>query len=384
MQQRETMSERDDFIKSDRWLLPILTLAIIGFLIMNFARMPNFGFLDTLKAMFLDNFTVILISILLEAIPFVLLGALVSSLIQTFISEEIIARFIPKSRILGLIAASLMGFIFPVCECAIVPIMRRLMKKGVPIHIAITFMLAVPIANPIVLLSTYYAFSGDFYIVFLRGFLGILGAITIGHFAGRIAGGVSPLKDESEAVSCQCGFEHEYEHEHIHAPEVVQIVDFGSVTRQLTESIIQPVKKNRFIKSKETFHQVIAHTSHEFYDVGKFLIIGATLSALMQTVVPRESILTIGQGSVGSVLVMMTMAFVLSLCSEADAFIARTFMSQFTTGSIIGFMIFGPMLDIKNTMMLSGVMKPKFLVKLILVIIVVCFTFAMLVNLVGL
>jgi len=372
------MAEKEQTKKQDKLIIMMVVLLVSAFTIFNLMRLPNFGILDNLKVMFLDNFTVILISILLEAIPFVLLGAFVSSLIQIFVSEALIARLMPKSRILGLFAASMMGFIFPVCECAIVPIMRRLLKKGVPLHIALTFMLAVPIANPIVLLSTYYAFSGELYIVFLRGFLGILAAITIGHIAGRLAGETSPLKEDSEVASCSCGFEH------IHEPAVVQI---GLMQVPGIKSTDVPVVKSQSKfsskKIKQTMQQVIGHTSHEFYDVGKFLIIGAMLSAFMQTVVPRESILTIGQGSVASVIVMMTMAFVLSLCSEADAFIARTFMGQFTTGSIIGFMIFGPMLDIKNTIMLSGVVKPKFLVQLMGVIIIVCFGFAMLVNLSG-
>lgn len=372
------MAEKDLIKKQDKVLLMAVALIVGVFIVFNLTRLPNFGLFDNLKAMFLDNFTVILISILLEAIPFVLLGAFVSSLIQIFVSEAMIARLIPKSRILGLFAASLMGFVFPVCECAIVPIMRRLLKKGVPLHIALTFMLAVPIANPIVLLSTYYAFSGEVTIVFLRGVLGILAAITIGHFAGRLAGDTSPLKDATIKNSCSCGFEHDHE------TAVVQI-GLMPVLKPITHEV-KTIKETRLsvaVRIKETLKQVVGHTSHEFYDVGKFLIIGAMLSALMQTVVPRESILAIGQGNIASVVVMMVMAFVLSLCSEADAFIARTFMDQFTTGSIVGFMIFGPMLDIKNTIMLSGVMKPKFLVKLMGIIVVVCFAFAMLVNISG-
>ena len=297
----------------------------------------------------LNDFSLILISILLEAIPFVLIGAFVSSIIQIYVSEATIAKIVPKSRILGLFGASLMGFIFPVCECAIVPIMRRLLKKGVPIHIAITFMLAVPIANPVVLLSTFYAFSGQWEYVFMRGILGILAAITVGHIVGRLSGDQSPLIEE-----------------------VRETTAFVLPTLSVVEK-----------KKKHPVVEVVAHTAGEFFDVGKFLIIGAGLSAAMQTFIPRESILSIGQGDIASILIMMTMAFVLSLCSEADAFIARTFLGQFTTGSIIGFLIFGPMIDIKNTLMLAGVVKKKFLIQLISVIAIICFAFAMVVNLLG-
>lgn len=354
----------------ESWMVILVVFFFIAFMAFNLFRLPDSGLMDDLKARFLDNFTVIMISILLEAIPFVLIGAFVSSLIQIFVSEAFIAKVMPQNRYLGLLAASLMGFVFPVCECAIVPIMRRLVKKGVPIHVAITFMLAVPIANPVVLLSTYYAFSGTFLYVFLRGFLGILGAIAIGHFVGRLAGDESPLKENVVEVSCGCGMEHE-------TPEVAQI-------QILNEPVSHFVRKNRLQVVKEKALLVVGHTAQEFYDVGRFLIIGAMLSSAMQVFIPRNAILTVGEGSLPSILVMMTMAFVLSLCSEADAFIARTFMGQFTTGSIVGFLIFGPMIDIKNTIMLSSVVKPKFLVQLISVITLVCLAFALLINLFGL
>lgn len=361
--------------KRDRLMIIFLVIFVVAFIATNLMRLPNMGIFDDLKTRYLDDFTVILISILLEAIPFVLIGAFVSSLIQIFVSEAFIAKIMPKNRYLGLISASLMGFVFPVCECAIVPIMRRLVKKGVPIHVAITFMLAVPIANPIVLLSTYYAFSGSFMFVFLRGFLGILAAVTIGHFAGRLAGDVSPLKEDVSDVACGCGLEHEDGHHHdAHVSQVQIVTEIFPVMRV----------KSKFVIIKEKASQVIGHTAQEFYEVGKFLIIGAMLSSAMQVFIPRSIVLGIGEGSLASILVMMTMAFVLSLCSEADAFIARTFLGQFTTGSIVGFLIFGPMIDIKNAIMLSSVVKPKFLIQLISVITVVCFSFAVLINIFGL
>ncbi len=302
----------------------------------------------------LEGFTIVFLSIIFEAIPFVMIGAFVSSIIQIFVSEQFIAKIIPKSRFIGLIAASLMGFIFPVCECAIVPIMRRLIKKGVPLHIAVTFMLAVPIVNPVVLASTYYAFSGQAYMVFLRGILGLIGAIIIGHLIGKIQNKKTPLKHETnhEHHSCSCGY-------HYHSQQ--------SNRRDIVSKIIN----------------IIQHTSSELYNVGKFLIIGALLSALMQTFISRSYILSIGHGIVSSSIVMMILAFVLSLCSEADAFIARTFVGQFTTGSIVGFLIFGSMIDIKNTLMLSGSFKLKFVIKLIATISIVCFIITMMVNIVG-
>ncbi|WP_432404066.1 permease [Wukongibacter sp. M2B1] len=352
------------------FLLGILVIIFFLNMVIKFEGDP----LSIIQKDYLEGFTIVFLSIILEAIPFVMIGTFISSIIQIFVSEKTIAKIIPKNRFVGLIAASLMGIIFPVCECAIVPIMRRLIKKGVPLHIAVTFMLAVPIVNPVVLASTYYAFSGQTYIVFLRGFLGLMSAILIGHIIGMIQGKNNPLRNNTlhEHIGCGCGHEHaHHHHEHNH--------EHDSCGIEQHHHSVSIGKRGVF----STIIDIIEHTSLELYDVGKFLIIGAFLSALMQTFVSRSYIVSIGQGKVLSTIVMMVLAFVLSLCSEADAFIARTFVGQFTTGSIVGFLILGPMTDIKNTLMLSGSFKMKFVVKLITIISLVCFIMAMLVNLIG-
>lgn len=332
----------------------IFLLGAIIFIIVNLIRIADFD----IDSSTLENFATVFLSIILEAIPFVMIGAFVSSIIQIFISEQTISRIIPQNRFIGLLIASLLGIVFPVCECAIIPIVRRLIRKGVPLHIAITFMVAVPIVNPVVLLSTYYAFSGDWYIVLLRGLLGLYSAILIGHIVGLLESKSNPIKELYSYQSYGCG--------HNHKEDSCGCSSHNSGINKKT------------VSSK--LSELIQHTSAELYDVGKFLIIGAFLASIMQTFVSREIILSAGQGKISSILVMMGLAFVLSLCSEADAFIARTFLGQFTTGSIIAFLILGPMIDIKNTLMLSGFFKLKFVGKLIIVIFTICFIMSMLVN----
>ncbi|MEW9123998.1 MAG: permease [Thermotaleaceae bacterium] len=331
----------------------------------------------------LEGFSTIFLSIILEAIPFVMIGAFVSSLIQIFVSEETITRIIPKNRFLGLIAAALMGFIFPVCECAIVPIMRRLIKKGVPLHIAIAFMVAVPIVNPVVLTSTYYAFSGQLHMVLLRGWLGFMSAIFIGHVIGLWEGKNNPMKEQPSMVYSGCGCGHE-EHHHDHSccghhgeEGIIDLMDDAVVHHHVHS---HGKKKGLLGKIVE----MMEHTSLELYDVGKYLIMGAFISSLMQTFVERNYLVSIGQGQFSSIAVMLVLAFILSLCSEADAFIARTFLGQFTTGSILGFLIFGPMSDIKNTMMLLGTFKKGFVIRLTILMFSVCFALAMVINFAGL
>ena len=302
----------------------------------------------------LNNFAIIFLSIVLEGIPFIIIGSFISSLIHIFVSEEQIARIIPKNKFLGIFTAAIVGIIFPVCECAIVPITRKLVKKGLPINMAITFMLAVPIVNPIVIFSTYCAFIGKTYVVFMRVGFGIVGAMLIGYIMG--------LMEEKNPLK------HQY----------LGSGDFAQKECSVDQVLIHRGQSNR----RSVISEVLKHTSREFYDVGKLFIIGALLSTSMQVFIPKQYILSIGTGNVSSIVVMMTLAFVLSICSETDAFIARTFLGQFTLGSLIGFMILGPMIDIKNTIMLSGSFKFKFVIKLVFVIISICFLLAVVSNLI--
>lgn len=348
--------------KFEKAMFMIVSILII-ILLFHHINLKEYVFSDTQKE-YLEGFTIIFLSIILEAIPFVMIGTFISSVIQIFVSERTIAKILPQNRFVGLIAASLMGIIFPVCECAIIPIMRRLIQKGVPLYIAVTFMLAVPIVNPVVLASTYYAFSDQTYMMFLRGGLGLVSAILIGHIIGIIQYKDNPLKSNSMYKHIECGCSHNHDHDRHHQS---CNHNHNSVS----------IKKRTFFSK---IFEIIEHTSIELYEVGRFLIMGAFLSALMQTFISRSFIISVGQGKVSSTLVMMTLAYVLSLCSEADAFIAKTFVGQFTTGSIVGFLIFGPMIDIKNTLMLSGAFKMKFVIKLIMIITSVCFIMAMLVN----
>ncbi|MBE0600677.1 MAG: permease, partial [Firmicutes bacterium] len=174
----QTLSPNRKMPKAAGILLLAVSVFWIGF---------RFG-MDTTQAGLLETmrgFTLILWSILLEAFPFVLLGIVVSSVIQVFVTEDMILKIMPRNRFLRLLFASLVGLIFPVCECAIIPITSGLIKKGMPVGPAITFMLATPIINPIVLLSTYNAFPAMPQMMLLRAACGLIGAVAIGALVGR-------------------------------------------------------------------------------------------------------------------------------------------------------------------------------------------------------
>ncbi|MDT8717290.1 permease [Clostridium sp. 19966] len=296
----------------------------------------------------INNMGTIFLSIILEGFPFLIIGAIVSSIIQIFVSDETIAKISAKNKIAATFIISIIGIVFPVCECGIVPIVRKLVQKGMSVGTAVTFMLAVPIVNPVVFMSTYYAFIGHEEIAYLRMILGVVCSILIGTIIDSIATKY-PLKEKHIV----CDHEHEHHHhEHIHHHK----------------------------EGRPKLNELMLDISEEFYEIGRYFIIGALISSALQTFVPRQIVVSIGHGNVSSIIMMMSLAFLLSICSETDAFIARTFLNQFTNGSIMAFLIFGPMLDLKNTIMLFGSFKASFVFKLIFVIICICFIMASLVT----
>lgn len=298
----------------------------------------------------IDKFFLVFISLLLESIPFILIGSIISSLIQMFVSEEFIKKIIPKNIFLALIITSFTGIIFPVCECAIIPIGRRLIKKGVPLPIAVTFMLSVPIVNPIVIMSTYYAFSSNHLIFFMRIVFGIVNSIIIGYLIHiSYKNKELPIKEEidTDTYICNCGCED---------------LDFNNYSR---------------------IRVLLNHTKSEFFSVLKYLIFGAFISSLFKVTVKGEVFTYFSKNLILSVVIMIILAFILSVCSEADAFIASTFALNFTGGSVIAFLVLGPMLDIKNILMLLGNFKKDFVIKLSIYIISVTFISSVLFNILG-
>ncbi len=311
------------------------------------------------------GFTLILWSILLEALPFVLLGTVISSLIQVFVTEDMILKILPKSNFLRMMVASLFGLVFPVCECAIIPITRGLLKKGLPTGPAIAFMIATPIVNPIVLLSTFNAFPSMPQMVIYRAAGGFIGAILIGLIVSRFE--TKSVLKEGLPASCGCG----HDHGHVEAQHEHDGCDCGH-DHSHTDSGCDHTSHEK----PGVLKAVLSHTSAELQSVGMYLIFGAIIAASMQMLIPTDVLTGIGNGRFLSIAVMMLLAFVLSLCSEADAFIASTFLLRFSGASVLAFLLTGPMIDIKNTLMMLGSFKKKFSVILILTILLVCFALA--------
>jgi hypothetical protein len=282
----------------------------------------------------------IFLGIVLQAVPFLLIGVSVSSVIQVFIPRDAIERRFPKRLGWGILAAVLGGFCLPVCDCASIPIFRSLVRKGVPLPAAVTFLTAAPVINPVVMLSTYYAFNGNLRIVAARVGLGILSAVLIGlYFAARPSRG-NVLAGGADILMCRCG-----------CYEGAQSVTTLSG------------KLGLFLR----------HSQAEFFNVGKYLMIGAFVASVFQTLMSRVISVQSSADFAVSLLVMMAMAFVLSLCSSSDAVVARSFASRFPMEAIMGFLVFGPMMDIKNVFMLSSGFSKRFITRLFAVVFLVCF-----------
>ena len=277
----------------------------------------------------------IFISMVMEAIPFVLVGVLISGLIQTFVTERWISRIVPSNRYLSSAFGCGIGVLFPSCECGIVPITRRLILKGMPLHAGIAFMLTGPIINPIVLFATYIAFGDDWRMVAVRGGMAIAVAFCV-----------------SIAISYLY-------------PKAPFRQTYAPVAAAVEPGLADPAPAPARPTVAARINEVIVHAIDEFFSVGKYLVVGAFVAAALQTYVPTSTLLRLGGNPVTASLVMIALAFVISLCSEADAFIAASFRSTFNAGALSAFLVFGPMIDIKNTLMLLGTYRGRFVAVLI-------------------
>ena len=285
----------------------------------------------------MKNISIIFTSIFLESLPFLLLGSIISAIIEEYVSNETIAKIIPKNKILGSIVGIFLGFFIPACDCAVIPITKRLIKKDVPINVSVSFMLASPIINPVVLLSTYYAFyktNPD--IFFYRIIFGIIIALLVGIFMGIIYNDDKVIVNEKD--SCHC-------HNH----------------------------------SKKRFISIMKHTGNDLYDVVKYLIIGALIASVIQVVLPKELLNTFNNNQILSIITLMVFAYLISLCSTSDSFVGKSLLSSFSKSSVIAYLLLGPMIDIKNTFVLLGNYKKSFVFTLITFIFIVTFIFSYLV-----
>jgi uncharacterized membrane protein YraQ (UPF0718 family) len=321
--------------KTRRWVRPLLTLTLLLLIAAAiFGNVFTTGGGRLFLAQRFQTFVTIFLGIFIEAAPFLLLGSLVSGLIHIFVDQSVFDRYLPRRALPAALSGAALGLLFPVCECGVVPVTRRLYEKGLPMSIGVAFLLAAPVVNPIVMISTYAAFGWG-PVLWGRLAFSFLVALVVGlifHYA-KPQEILLPAVYGAHAHACS--------HHHAH------------------DQAVKPAFRLRL-------QQALTTAGDDFLDMARYLIIGSLLAATMQTLVPQTLLLAIGQGAVTSVLAMQALAFVLSVCSTVDAFLALAFSGVFTTGSIITFLTFGPMVDIKSSLMFLGVFQRRIVFYLIL------------------
>ncbi|MFA5042582.1 MAG: permease [Kiritimatiellia bacterium] len=316
--------------KSVKFLLALLALAGLCF----FGDRPG-----------VRSFSIVFVSIVLEALPFMLVGACVGGLIEVFVSREHLTAHLPRRPWAMTCLAAAMGIVFPVCECAVVPVVRRLTGKGLPLAAAVAYLLGGPIVNPIVAASTMLAYKMDWWVAAIRLLCGyaiaVFVALAMGRlFAHRSALLVSPgmrkhaqddQKTAAHGIGCAC------------CEHGAQLVPTGLIGKLVG---------------------AFRHASDDFMAVAHYLVIGAAVAALAQTLVDRRLFLGLSALPILPSILMMGLAILLNLCSEADAFIAASFRGFLSLPAQMAFMLTGPMFDLKLLLMYQTVFSKRAIIAL--------------------
>ncbi|HSS68010.1 MAG TPA: permease [Nocardioidaceae bacterium] len=252
------------------------------------------------------NFATVFVAIVLQAVPFLALGVTVSAAIGTFVPPGLLPRLLPKNPAVAVPVGAVAGVALPGCECGSVPIARRLVDRGAPGAAALTFLLAAPAINPVVLVATAVAFPGQPEMVVARFAASLLAAVVVGWIWIRLGRDDLLLARRSP---------------HVHADTK------GAAFLQIAQ--------------------------HDFLNAGGFLIIGAATAGALQTIVPRSILTSLSGDGVIAVLALACLAVVMAICSEADAFIAAS-LRQFSPTAQLAFMTVGPMVDVKLIALQAG------------------------------
>jgi len=281
----------------------------------------------------LPDFSYAFLSVLLEGMPFILVGTLISGLLDQFLPSKVMLRFLPKNPFLGACTAAGMGLIFPMCECGVVPVIRRLIHKGLPVSNAVAYMLAAPVVNPIVILSTYAAFRGQ-------------GALEMSSLRVAVAFLVAVLV--AMAV-------HNLPLRRVLRPRILESVE--NLPDGELHTHYHPIGLLRRLRA--ALHVAVS----DFLDVMVYFVLGVGVSAAISTALNQEVLLPLALNDWFATAAMMLLAFVLSLCSTSDAFIAATFVA-FPAVAKLAFLVFGPMLDLKLVFIYSSVFTKRFILGL--------------------
>jgi len=291
--------------------------------------------------LFITQFT----SIVYEAMPFIVLGALIAGILEEFVPQRFGARIMPRNRTWAILVGALLGLPFPMCECGIIPIMRRLLRKGVPLSACTAYLLAGPIINIVVIGSTLTAFLG-------HESNSKVGLVQMGSWwMTGFRMGLGYLV----AVGTSLIVERQYQR---HGNKLLTPLAMPPAQPTAEEDDLDsPAAKKK--PWTERIGNVTETALHDFVDIMVFFIIGPFISALVGRIVSHAKLEAFGKGfPILAILTMMGMAVILCLCSEADAFVAASY-TQLPPSAKLAFLTLGPMLDLKLYFMYTRVFRPR-------------------------
>jgi len=290
----------------------------------------------------LGDLITLAISVIIESLPFVFLGIVLSIAVQMWLPPDFLVRRLPKSPLFRRAVLSLTGILLPVCECGNVPLARGFISRGLTVADAMTFLLAAPILNPVTIITTYQAFGWNDGILISR----ILGGFLIANLVGWLFS---------------------------KAPNPTQLLTRG-FARACAIEAANPSTGNRLRRSVVLF-------AHETSAMLPALFVGSAIAGLIQVGVPRSLLIELGGNPIWSVFVLMLLAFIISICSNVDAFFVLSLGSAFSPGAVVAFLVFGPMIDIKMLAMLRTTFTTKTLAQVTLVVALATMVIGLAVNL---
>lgn len=282
------------------------------------------------------------LSVLIEALPFIALGVLLSIVVQVWLPAGVLEKALRGPAWLRRMQLSLLGMLVPVCECGNVPFARGLMMRGLSPAEALTFLMAAPIVNPIVIITTHAAFGFDDGILVAR----LLGGFAIANLIGWIYS-----RDPS--------------------PETLLTRNFVATCEQL--------EGETGTRLQRSFSQFII----ELRAVMPALVLGCLIAGLVQVFVPRDWLIAIGANPVASIAVMMMLAIIVAICSNVDAFFALSFASTFSPGAVVAFLVVGPLVDLKMVALLRTTFTTRAIAGIVAIVITAAFALGLAVNLLG-
>ncbi len=286
-------------------------------------------------------------ALLVEAMPFLLIGVLISAAARWLSPGGRWVRALPAHPLLGPLTGAALGFALPACECGNVPVARRLLGAGAPLGTALGFLFAAPVLNPIVLASTWAAFPDQPWLLAARP----LGAVLISLALATLLRGLP----EAELLTAAL-----LEERRMNQPlSRVTLLERRSGligTREGEPGGTAPLPLS---PQRAPLPEILGHASGEFLDLALLLVMGCAIAALVQTLVPRSWLLAVGGAPTLSILSLMLLSLVVSVCSSVDAFLALGFAAQVTPGAVLAFLLLGPVIDLKLIGLFGILLQPR-------------------------